>query len=409
MKKKSIEEVAALTVIKLEELGLAAGTISLRRDRYFKYVISHFHEKGILEYDDETISSYIEMVKENEGKAWCHHYCLALKRAALQLREYVNTGTLVYHENRGIKEFNPSLQFMSVLNKSLATTKLKPEFKYKIVGLLRRFCCWLENKGLNSFCDLKKEHIFIYLRDCNHKRARATVSYDIYAIRILIRYLEENNICKLNFDPSILKTAKRGIKIIPPFSKNDFKKILEAVDRNTTLGKRNYAILLLGITTGMRAGDIIKLTLADINWYRYEISFKQSKTSRNLVVPLEVITGNAIGDYILTSRPKSPSQYIFLTTNFPIQGLKGASALGHMLVKYCLEAGVQRSSLQSFHSLRRSLSTWMVNSGTSILTISQVLGHTDLNSTDRYISADMHMVDCALDFSGIPVKSEVLQ
>ena len=59
MKKKTIEEVAALTVIKLEELGLSAGTISLKRDRYFKYVISHFHEKGILEYDDVTISSFI--------------------------------------------------------------------------------------------------------------------------------------------------------------------------------------------------------------------------------------------------------------------------------------------------------------------------------------------------------------
>jgi integrase len=46
----------------------------------------------------------------------------------------------------------------------------------------------------------------------------------------------------------------------------------------------------------MRAGDIVKLTLADINWNRYEISFKQSKTSRNLVIPLKFITGNATGD-----------------------------------------------------------------------------------------------------------------
>jgi integrase len=409
MKKKSIEEVAALTVIKLKELGLSTGTISLKRDRHFKYVISHFHEKGILEYDDATISSFIKMVDENEGKFWCHKYCLALKRAALQLREYFNTGTLIYHPNLGEKEFNPSLEFMSVLNKTLATTKLKPEFQYKIVGVLRRFCCWLENNGVNSFCDLKKEHIFNYFRDSNKKRARATVSYDIYAIRLLIKYLEENNICKLNFDPLILKPAKKGIKIIPPFSKKDFNKILGAVDRNTLIGKRNYAILLLGITTGMRAGDIVKLTLADINWNRYEISFKQSKTSRNLVIPLKFITGNAIGDYILTARPKSLSQYIFLTINFPVKGLKGASSLDAMLVRYCEKAGVQKNSWQSFHSLRRSLSTWMVNSGTSVLTVSQVLGHTNLSSTDRYISADIHMVDCSLNFSGIPVESEVLQ
>lgn len=409
MNEQRIEEVAARAAIKLKELGLSDGTVSLKRDRHYKYVIEFFHEHGILEYDDAILSSFIKMVNNKEGKPWSHHYCNDLKRAALQLRECYNTGTLVFHTNQGKKKFNPSFQFLKVLNQAVASTKLKLEFRHKIVGILRRFCCWVEDQGANSLCALTKEHIFNYLQNNNGKRTRGTVSYDIYAIRLLLKYLEENQICEVNFDPSILLPAKTGRRHIEPFSKDDVKKILGAINKTSISGKRNYAILLLSITTGIRAGDIVKLKLADIDWNKYEISFEQGKTSRNLVVPLEPITGNAIGEYILSARPKSSLPYIFLTILAPFRGLKGGSALDSMLTKYCKQAGVQQKTWQSFHSLRRSLGTWMVNSGVAIFTVSQVLGHTNLKSTDRYITADMRIVNCALDFSGILVESEVLR
>lgn len=87
--------------------------------------------------------------------------------------------------------------------------------------------------------------------------------------------------------------------------------IIQAVDRNTPVGKRDYAMLLLARYTGLRAVDVIHLQLQDIDWHKNEISIVQHKTQRPLVLPLENIVGNAIVEYILNARPQSDSQSLF--------------------------------------------------------------------------------------------------
>lgn len=409
MKNQTIEELAAYTAVKLKDLGLSDGTLVQKRDKYFKYIVAFFHEQGTLEYNDAVLNSFIEMVASKQGKSWGSKYCLDLKHAAHQMQECYETGTLALHFNQGKKIFNPSKEFLSILEDAVASRSLKPDFQRSVLGYLRRFCCWLESNSINSFSEVTKETIFDYLKSSKGNRARSTIAYDIYSLKLLIRYLSENKICEICIDPSILLPASRGRKLIQPFSKSEVTDILQVVDRESPQGKRDYAILLLAITSGLRAGDIVALKLSDIDWHTYEISIVQGKTSQRLKIPLSSSTGNAIGDYILNGRPKSMCQQVFLTKVAPFRPLKGASTLDSMLSHYCTMAGVTRALRQSFHSLRRSLGTWMANSGVLIHTISQVLGHRDLGSTERYIAADMHMVECALDFSIIPVQSEVMK
>lgn len=409
MKNQTIEELAAYTAVKLKDLGLSDGTIVQKRDRHFKYIIAFFHEQGALEYNEAILNSYIEMVESKRGNTWSFKYCLHRKKAALQIKECHDTGTLALHFNQRKKIFNPSKEFLSILENAVASRSFKPDFQHKVLGYLRRFCCWLESNSIHSFSEITNETIFDYLKSSKGTRARSTLAYDIYSIKLLIKYLSEKKICEICIDPSILMPASRGRKLIQPFSKREVSNILQAVDRESPKAKRNYAILLLAITCGLRAGDIIALKLSDIDWQTYEISIVQGKTSQRLKLPLSASTGNAIGDYILTVRPKSIYQQVFLTIIAPFRPLKGASSLDSMFSRYCQMAGINRDLEQSFHSLRRSLGTWMANSGVLINTISQVLGHRNLRSTERYIAADMHMIECALDFSIIPVQSEVLK
>ncbi|MEI6421608.1 MAG: site-specific integrase, partial [Lentisphaerota bacterium] len=250
--------------------------------------------------------------------------------------------------------------------------------------------------------------IFEYFQNPDGKRARGTIAYDIFSIKLLLKYLDRTGVLTLPFDPSVLKPVKNGRRLIPPFTREELERLLGGIDRDTPSGKRNYAILLLGLTTGIRAGDVVNIKLQDIDWHRYELSVVQGKTSKRLVIPLEPATGNAIGDYILTRRPKSDSLHLFLTANAPYRKLKNSSALVTVLDDCSKKAGILKIPSRSFHSLRRSLGTFMSNSGVSIHTIAQVLGHSDLSTANRYISADMHLVDCALDFDGIPVGSGVL-
>ena len=88
-------------------------------------------------------------------------------------------------------------------------------------------------------------------------------------------------------------------------------------------GKRNYAMLLLALRTGLRSIDIVNLKLGDIQWKRNTIEIVQAKTGTPLVLPLLTDVGNAIADYILNGRPDSQQPYIFLRTQAPYRKLSG--------------------------------------------------------------------------------------
>jgi integrase len=124
------------------------------------------------------------------------------------------------------------------------------------------------------------------------------------------------------------------------------------------------------------------------------------------VLPLETDTGNAIAEYILDARPESDSEYVFLRSFAPYKKLSDVGSMGNILEKYRKRATIIRNPFdgKSFHALRRSMGTWMLESGVPLTLISQVLGHKEQDSTKQYLSMDHErLAACALDFQGIPV------
>jgi integrase len=88
--------------------------------------------------------------------------------------------------------------------------------------------------------------------------------------------------------------------------------LLQAVDRSTAIGKRDYAVLLLAARYGMRPGDIRQLHLDDIQWRRRQIALQQSKTGRLLLLPLLSEVSDALIDYLRHGRPKTEFRNLFV-------------------------------------------------------------------------------------------------
>jgi len=180
--------------------------------------------------------------------------------------------------------------------------------------------------------------------------------------------------------------------------------VLEVIDRRKTKGKRDYAIILLAVVTGLRAVDIARLKLTEIDWQSGEIKIIQAKTGRPLALPLTKDVGEAIQDYILNGRQETTSEEIFLRHHAPFQAFKDGIAIGDMYDDYCKRAGIFREPYdgKGFHSLRRSVGKRLVTSGVSVHTAAQILGDANINSTKKYIALDSrHLKECALDFAGI--------
>jgi integrase len=177
-------------------------------------------------------------------------------------------------------------------------------------------------------------------------------------------------------------------------------RLLEAVDRSSAKGKRDYAILLLACRLGMRVGDIRTLKLDQIHWEDSTIEITQSKTSVPLTLPLTNEVGEALIDYLKSGRPQSAHREVFLRVNPPFDPFGRNDNLHHIVTYWRLLAGIRFRAprKRGLHSLRHSLATRLLEKGTPFTTIAEILGHTSLESTRIYAKADVEALrSVALD------------
>lgn len=220
-------------------------------------------------------------------------------------------------------------------------------------------------------------------------------------IRSFLRYCyDECFICK-DISVLVLKTPKvRAPEKLPTtYTSEEIKEIIESVDRSSALGKRDYVIILLASTYGLRASDIINLRFSDIDWKTNLIKFTQDKTEEKNELDLIPEVGNAIIDYIEHGRPVTSCKNIIVSHNRQTMGKTlSTSALYHAVSKYI------RKKIQNWqerkhgpHALRFSLATNMLKNNVSMPMIKTVLGHRNIESTKIYTKVDIEQLrKCAL-------------
>jgi integrase len=161
-------------------------------------------------------------------------------------------------------------------------------------------------------------------------------------------------------------------------------------------------MLLLASRLGLRASDIAGLKFSDINWEKSEISLVQYKTKVPIKLPLLTDVGNAIIDYLKHGRFNSKSEHVFISSRAPyVDATHGmvSSAINNIISN----AGVSiKYRHHGPHSLRHSLASTLLENGTSIPVISEVLGHKSTTSTMTYLKIDLaSLMKCALPVSNV--------
>lgn len=225
-------------------------------------------------------------------------------------------------------------------------------------------------------------------------------------------YLYESGLTVLHLGNAFSIKVPSRKKLHVGFAQEEAVAIISGIDRSTVCGKRDYAILMLALHTGLRGIDILKLTFASIDWGKREIHLIQSKTSQELTLPVPMSVLNAIAEYILYARPESQEKsIIFLRIRKPHIPMKTWSA--HTIVKRnAIRAGVEwpAGERKGFHSLRRTIANWMLESEIPLEMITEILGQRDTDSTRPYIVVHQPgLAECALDLQSIPMGREELR
>ena len=166
----------------------------------------------------------------------------------------------------------------------------------------------------------------------------------------------------------------------------DVQKLLESIDRSTPVGRRDYAMVLLLHTYGVRGAQIRALCLEDIQWRHSRIRFRPCKGGKEILDPLTDEGGESLLDYLRHGRPKTIHREVFLTDRAPFHPLK-ADNLYIRIASRMRRVGVSGAALGP-HALRHAFATCMLNGGQSLKTIADMLGHRDINSTFIYTKID---------------------
>ena len=175
------------------------------------------------------------------------------------------------------------------------------------------------------------------------------------------------------------------------YSDEEVSKILLAVDRNTSQGKKDYAVIILAVELALRVSDIRKLQLDEIKWDKSTIELFQQKTGEFVQLYMTDNVKWALLDYLMNVRSKD-SEYgnVFLRSKAPYTPYGKVASFYDQVNKYIGLAGIKTEGKHhGLHSCRHGLATRLMNDGTSITVVSEALGHKFANVTKDYIRIDI--------------------
>jgi len=220
--------------------------------------------------------------------------------------------------------------------------------------------------------------------------------------RRFISYLFENSVIKTNLSACVPSTCRpRSLPSV--YSGDEVKRLLSSVDRASSLGKRDYAILLLAAYLGLRSSDIIGLSFDNINYASKTIKIIQVKTNRPLTLVMNSDVEEAIVDYIQNGRPQlsrteKSHDKIFIGFKAPFSPLIPASC-HNITRKYFNLAGIAaQGRRRGTHALRASYATALVARNVPYTVVQRALGHEDREAAKYYVRIDVRRLKmCALD------------
>ncbi len=228
------------------------------------------------------------------------------------------------------------------------------------------------------------------------------------AMRSVLRYWHLRELMPEDLSWLVPSVHSYRLAALPRFIPwDDVNRLVLAFDRNSKTGCRNYLIMLLLSTYGWRSVEVAKLTLDDIDWKNNSITIRHTKTGYASTYPLLPSVGDALIDYLKTARPDSNHREVMLGVRAPFAPFPSGSPVGYIVTRAFRLAKISPPFPRAgAHTIRHSYAVRMLDHGMPLKTISDMLGHRRMESTEIYTKVDLRRLrDVSLDVvGGIPCE-----
>lgn len=247
------------------------------------------------------------------------------------------------------------------------------------------FLTWLRfSDAPDRLSSLTTSDLEGFIRHLSKRMGRVGLQKPIAIMRNFLRFLAADGTAPVGLDGTIERPRVYRQEQLPrslPWS--TVQALLGSINRNSAIGKRDYAMFTLMTTYGMRACDVVALTLDDIHWRAGRVRIRQSKTGNPLELPLTDEAGSAIQDYLRKVPRYGVHRQVFLRLKAPGGVLKPTAVIE------AFQAWSGRSGLgipfKGVHCIRHSYALHLLRQGVPLKTIGDVLGHRSPESTTAYL------------------------
>jgi integrase len=378
----------------------------------FRPLIHYHNERGYEDYNADVTAEFCEQLTERRlngefNRRNASNILSAIKR----LNHFYDTGRIDYDFPTKVSKFKLNDYFDEILHDYIVYKDMHPNTRGDVIWIARKFFAWLIKRGHSALETVNAGDIQAFMVHCSGHMASVSVHNAQLYLRKLCGYLYERGLVDNPYTALLSMKVSRESRLYPPTTHDELAAILGQIDRSSKKGKRDYAIIMLGAVLGLRAGDIIRIKLTDINWRRGDITIVQAKTENTVVLPLTADVGSAVRDYILYGRHNTGSNIIFQRHYAPFTPIKDAVSVGEMFDLYRKKAGLPREPFDGkrFHSLRRAFGANMITAGVSVTDVAQTMGDKEIESIKKYVKLDgTHLAECALDFNGIEIGTNAI-
>ena len=208
-------------------------------------------------------------------------------------------------------------------------------------------------------------------------------------LKVFFRYLYRVGLMTRDLGKAIESPRRYSFSNVPrSITWSEVERMLQKVDRRSPVGKRDYAILLLLVTYGLRAREVGALTLDDIDWKRDHLHIRGRKAGHSTVYPLAPPVGEALLDYLKQGRPATTERAVFFQAYAPYSPLSRVAV--SMRAKWYLQKAGINVPRPGSHTLRHTCVQRLVDSGFSLKTIGDFVGHGTPDATKIYAKVNVH-------------------
>jgi site-specific recombinase XerD len=227
-----------------------------------------------------------------------------------------------------------------------------------------------------------------FMQDRVHQWSPGRAKLLVTALRSFLRYLRHQGEISVDLAGCVPPVAVWALSTVPKFlPAGTVQRVLDHCERNTADGKRNYAVLLLLARLGLRACEIVALSLDDIDWDNGRLTIR-CKGGRWAQLPMPADVGEAIAIYLRSGRPRCVCRHVFLRHRAPIHGFAHSITVSTIVRRALIRAGID-SVRKGAHLFRHTLATDLLRQGASLYEIGELLRHRSPNTTALYAKVDL--------------------